>query len=1021
MESGRTEAESLEMGDIESKPGPSRGRTNAGNGGEPFDRNAGVLEGAAAALRGAYREARSVNFEFEAVESMDLEEPDLYFRHAIRRRGRPPVPVPGPRTVPRLGSIDAGDDETDEVIYPTWTSADANPDGVVGHMEAETLARKAIETLARTTKLATKAGEAPPTEKPVRSPLFEHWRRFVDDFSRYVLIIFLATLVACVYKFIFWTSEHALEWRIGLMEHFLGIVEEEGGGSAHRRLLKRVAGGLGLSGRAETPSHVNHYEGEMVDPNYAAAYFTAVGTSLLFVLPAAFLIGMLKPAAAGAGMPEVIAFLNGNLQTRAYELSTLILKIVGSVCIVASGLLSGFDGPMIHIGSILAYLMTTWIWKSDTFGLKGMGLGTRHFGVTLRRHQPADHATIRRRATAHEFEEVRDSELQKKTLDFATLGACAAFSAAFRSPLAAVTLALEEAITHFDPSFISRAMLVSLWAFFMLSFLSKIDWLNPFSFSIFAVNANCTVRTEYVDILIWTIMGLLAGIGGHLYNISVTWIRLLRTRLTWPARPWRALADVCVVVVISMAVIVLLPLAFDTCTPKSTSLQHMANERGNCEITCTKSGNNSYIAINPMCPFLQDETVVGARICLPDEVNRELIYKIGIDVRTAAIICDTPESGPFVWSPFNDTSIDSLAMTLHMPSMVSGMRPVNATVEPCVYQMRSLLWKIPEQVLQNLSLRGLYGLFDWHVLLVFAFAYSLLSVIVNGIVLPTDLVIPNLIIGAAFGRLIGLGINYFKVRGGSIFVDPGLYAQLGMAAFWAGTSRMSITVALVALETAFELTYIPAILTVVTVATITGNALGPSLYHMEIENRKIPYLEIEPSQHAKKTLSRAPVSAIMASPTAVIVGMKPLYGDLERLLAESPKISGFPIVDEEGGLLAMVLRRRVENLLDSLPDGFSAAVDLSTILNPSPTAVPSTISVLKAFTTFRDLKLRHMIVVDSLASGKVVGMVTRRDLIAAEHAAAEGHLTADGTPLEHESPDATVPRRDLASRIGGLM
>jgi H+/Cl- antiporter ClcA len=257
------------------------------------------------------------------------------------------------------------------------------------------------------------------------------------------------------------------------MQEYLGIEVAHGGEGAHRR-----------GTRAVPESSEGSPSGALDNPNFAAAYFASVGTSLLFAVPAAAVIGMFKPAAAGAGMPEVIAFLNGNLQVRAYELSTLVLKTLGAICIVSSGLLTGFDGPMIHIGSMVAFLIVRRFFARFE-KTSWMGMGTKSFGVTMKGSKMAHMETIRRMATAHEYEAVRDSELQKRTLDFATLGACAALAAAFRSPLAAVTFALEEAISHFDPTFIQRAMLVSLWAFVMVSFLNNISWFNPFSFSIF--------------------------------------------------------------------------------------------------------------------------------------------------------------------------------------------------------------------------------------------------------------------------------------------------------------------------------------------------------------------------------------------------------------------------------------------------------------------------------------------------------------------------------------------------------
>ncbi|KAI9029131.1 voltage gated chloride channel-domain-containing protein [Hyaloraphidium curvatum] len=949
-------------------------------------REGGLRRRVVDSLKDSYAEARTMQFDHTLVESLDLEEPDLYYRYAVAKRGgRSPVPSPASDTVPPTAPHTAAGGRGNgngSIPLPTSPKED-EPEVPYPLMRNGSFAAKGTHnTLSSTVTVRP--------ERSTRDRLAEGLLRFLDDFARYFLILFLATLVACMYKFIFFSSEEGLEWRIHLMEGYLGI-GHGGGGEKHRR----------APGSESTPD-----SGQLHDPNYAAAYFVSVGTSLLFALPPALLIVLFKPAAAGAGMPEVIALLNGDLQTRAFEFAALVLKICGSIGIVASGLFSGFDGPMIQIGAVMAYLMISVLWGPTEVarhvGLRNMGLGTAVSEMPKVKTSSGSnmvtlHNTFRRRAIAHEVDEVRHSEKQKRTLDFATLGACAAIGSAFRSPLAAVTFALEEAITHYDPSFISRAMLVGIWAFLMLSFLNKIDWFNPYSFSIFSINGHCTIRTEYLDLLLWTAMGFVAGVAGHLYNLAITKIRTLRTRLTWPAKPGRAIVDLVVVVLISMAVVVFLPLAFDTCTPLRQSLDHVSDLRNACDIICNTTAEPPVTYLNFECHLFLDESIAGDKICLPDDVQTNVFATIVMmldNVSTNA--CATlPKNATYRFDPFSATSRQELAAGTRLPYIKKGtvVDPATGQTVECVWQMRSLLWDIPERVLQNLYLRGLYYLFDWQVLLTFSFVYLALSMMVNGICLPTDMVIPNLVIGASFGRLCALGVNVLKANSGATLVDPGLYAVLGMAAFWSGTSRMSITIALIAIETTFELTYLPAILVVVTVATIVGNSLGPSLYHMEIHNRQIPYLDIEPPQQSKDVLARKPVSEMMSRPVHVVVGLRPTQGEIRRVLEEPNSFAGYPVVDQEGGLIGLVLRQRLEALLASaVVSDDEATMDLSFVMNPTPTCVPATMSVLKAFATFRSLKLRHMVVVDSFASGRVVGLVTRRNLVDAEHTAAHvGH------------------------------
>ncbi len=102
--------------------------------------------------------------------------------------------------------------------------------------------------------------------------------------------------------------------------------------------------------------------------------------------------------------------------------------------------------------------------------------------------------------------------------------------------------------------------------------------------------------------------------------------------------------------------------------------------------------------------------------------------------------------------------------------------------------------------------------------------------------------VPNLIIGASLGRLFGILVNYVKARIGQRLIDPGAYALLGSAAFWSGTSRLLMTVTVISIETTLDLSHLLGIVITIVVATIVGNWFGESQYHMEIHDRKIPYL-----------------------------------------------------------------------------------------------------------------------------------------------------------------------------------
>lgn len=61
-----------------------------------------------------------------------------------------------------------------------------------------------------------------------------------------------------------------------------------------------------------------------------------------------------EPMAAGSGIPEVKCYLNGLSIPRLLEMKTLICKAIGIIFACSAGLPLGKEGPMVHIGAIVA-------------------------------------------------------------------------------------------------------------------------------------------------------------------------------------------------------------------------------------------------------------------------------------------------------------------------------------------------------------------------------------------------------------------------------------------------------------------------------------------------------------------------------------------------------------------------------------------------------------------------------------------------------------------------------------------
>lgn len=67
------------------------------------------------------------------------------------------------------------------------------------------------------------------------------------------------------------------------------------------------------------------------------------------------------PGANGSGIAELIAYLNGVNYPRLIEISSLLIKIFCVILGIAGGLCIGKEGPLAHIGAVMAQLVIFYV------------------------------------------------------------------------------------------------------------------------------------------------------------------------------------------------------------------------------------------------------------------------------------------------------------------------------------------------------------------------------------------------------------------------------------------------------------------------------------------------------------------------------------------------------------------------------------------------------------------------------------------------------------------------------------
>ncbi|KAL1411308.1 hypothetical protein Q8F55_002259 [Vanrija albida] len=130
---------------------------------------------------------------------------------------------------------------------------------------------------------------------------------------------------------------------------------------------------------------------------------------------------------------------------------------------------------------------------------------------------------------------------------------------------------------------------------------------------------------------------------------------------------------------------------------------------------------------------------------------------------------------------------------------------------------------------------------------------ALLTIVTFGIVLPAGIFIPSLVIGACFGRIVGIWLEWleyhhpylpiFEVCRNTGCVVPGIYAMVGAAATLAGVTRTTVSLAVIVFELTGTLNYVVPVMLAILVAKTTADAIEKrGIYELVIELKKLPYL-----------------------------------------------------------------------------------------------------------------------------------------------------------------------------------
>ncbi|KAG5587794.1 hypothetical protein H5410_048228 [Solanum commersonii] len=683
---------------------------------------------------------------------------------------------------------------------------------------------------------------------------------------------------------------------------------------------------------------------QIIQKSYFAGFLVYILINLVLVLSSVYIITCFAPAASGSGIPEIKGYLNG-IDTHGILLfRTLIGKIFGSIGSVGGGLALGKEGPLVHIGACIASLL-------------GQGGSTKYH--------------LRSR-----WLQVFSSERDRR--DLVTCGCAAGVAAAFRAPVGGVLFALEEVTSWWRSQLMWRVFFTS--AIVAVVVRTAMGWCKDGNCGHFGAGgfiiwdiSGGQEDYSFEELLPMAVIGVIGGLLGALFNQLTLYMTHWRRNYLHKKGIRVKIIEACLISVITSAISFGLPL-FRRCTlcPEAD-----ANSGIECPQAPGMFGNyvNFYCQNNKEYNDLatiffntQDDAIrnlFSAKTAHEFSAQSLLTFLVMFYTLAVVTFGTAVPAGQFVPGIMIGSTYGRL-VGMFVVSFYKKLNIEEGTLPPSAEP------SYHNGVKENGSVSALYQL-D----------------LTNAVDDHQD--------------------NLFLVTTG------------GAASFLGGSMRMTVSLCVIMVEITNNLKLLPLIMLVLLISKAVGDAFNEGLYEEQARLRAIPLLESRPKYQMRYMTAKE----ACGNQNAVYFPRVVKVADIVSILRSNDH-NGFPVVDHarsgETLVIGLILRSHLLVLLQSkvdfqhsplpcdsrgdllpirhhlsefvkpvsskgislhdihfTPDDLEMYIDLAPFLNPSPYVVPEDMSLTKVYNLFRQLGLRHLLVVPRPA--RVIGIITRKDLI----------------------------------------
>ena len=360
------------------------------------------------------------------------------------------------------------------------------------------------------------------------------------------------------------------------------------------------------------------HELEEVEPGAfpLTAWLVAVGIAVAFALVSTLVVVFWEPMAAGSGLPEVIAYLNGTRIRYIFSFKTGVAKFISVVFSVASGLPVGPEGPMVHLGALIG---------------KGISQGRLQGSVDTKKMS---------RTCCSQF------QTAEQRRNFLSAGAAAGIAAAFGAPVGGTLFAMEEVASYWNTALTWQIFFCSMCSTFTANLLTTAfkGFQSRSAFGLFSAHEGILFEVEKkmpVNLFMVPaafVIGLVCGLFAVVFTFFNLKFSRCRNKYIRPKK-WARVLEVIVLAIVMATVGVLVPNLFpctQTCSEQSQNClttdrtPHYIKARlpnfGCTEPTVTVNGTVSAEKLEEMKKQTRVYNEVATLLLLPGEEAVEHLF-----------------------------------------------------------------------------------------------------------------------------------------------------------------------------------------------------------------------------------------------------------------------------------------------------------------------------------------------------------------------------------------------------------